>query len=348
MSIIERAIDKLDGVKEDNRPQEDTPREIEKAKPDRVASKATEGDSSTSSTTVEHISQAKTDGGAAQADTSLSSIQTPSGAEISSNEPSVDEIDRQDIEEKDKTNGELYIDLERLAAAGFLTPDCGITSQSEEYQQVKRRLLGNTVVASDEFNGRPNLVMVTSSVPSEGKTFTSINLAMSIAAEIDRTVLAIDTDIAKKDLTRAFGALSRPGIFDLLSDDSLDVSDVMLSTNIPNLVVIPAGLDDSVSTERLASVRMQGISAEISSRYSDRIVIYDTPPILASSASLALAPQVGQLILVVEAGKTKQETFNEALQTLGDIPITGLLLNKSKQISRNSYDYYGYYYRPSA
>ncbi len=191
----------------------------------------------------------------------------------------------------------------------------------------------------------PNLILVTSSVPSEGKTFTSVNLSMSIAAEIDHTVLAIDTDIAKRDLTRAFNALGRPGIYDVLSDDSMDLADVMLRTNIPNFVLVPAGLNSEGSSELLASVRMQQICDELANRYSDRVVIFDTPPVLATSAALALAPKVGQVLLVVEAGKTKQETLSEALALIGESKITGLVLNKSKQMRRSEYDYYGYYYQ---
>ena len=192
---------------------------------------------------------------------------------------------------------------------------------------------------------KANLIMVTSSVPSEGKTFSSVNLSMSIAAEIDHTVLAIDTDIAKRDLTRTFNALGRPGIFDVLSDDSLNLSDVMLRTNIPNFVLIPAGLNSDGSTELLASVRMREICEELANRYSDRVVVFDTPPVLATSAALALAPRMGQVCLVVEAGKTKQETLDEALGLIDRSRITGLILNKSKQQRRSSYDYYGYYYQ---
>ncbi len=191
----------------------------------------------------------------------------------------------------------------------------------------------------------PNLILVTSSVPSEGKTFTSVNLSMSIAAEIDHTVLATDTDIAKRDLTRAFNALGRPGIYDVLSDDSMDLADVMLRTNIPNFVLVPAGLNSEGSSELLASVRMQQICDELANRYSDRVAIFDTPPVLATSAALALAPKVGQVLLVVEAGKTKQETLSEALALIGESKITGLVLNKSKQMRRSAYDYYGYYYQ---
>jgi exopolysaccharide/PEP-CTERM locus tyrosine autokinase len=237
----------------------------------------------------------------------------------------------------------VYIDLDRLAAAGFLQLDGGNTRLDEDYQQVKRRLLGNTVPGMAPSNAPANLIMVTSSVPGEGKTFTSVNMALSLTKEVDHTILAIDTDIVKRDLSKAFGCVDQLGLYDVLSNPALEISDVMLRTNIPNLVVIPAGQDQSARTELLASVRMKAITEELATRYSDRLVLFDTSPILATSTALALAPQVGQFVLVVEANKTKHETLSAALDLLDDTPITGLILNKVKQSTRKSYDYYGYY-----
>lgn len=237
----------------------------------------------------------------------------------------------------------IYIDLDRLAAAGFLQLDGGNTRLDEDYQQVKRRLLGNTLPGMAPSNAPANLIMVTSSVPGEGKTFTSVNMALSLTKEVDHTILAIDTDIVKRDLSKAFGCVDQLGLYDVLSNPALEISDVMLRTNIPNLVVIPAGQDQSARTELLASVRMKAITEELATRYGDRLVLFDTSPILATSTALALAPQVGQFVLVVEANKTKHETLSAALDLLDETPITGLILNKVKQSTRKSYDYYGYY-----
>lgn len=250
---------------------------------------------------------------------------------------SPDEIDDENI---------VYVDPERLAAAGMLVPDSPLTRQSEEYQHIKRRLLGNMVPGILP-HGRPaNLIMITSSVPGEGKTFTSSNLALSLAMEVDHTVLAIDTDIVKSDLSRTFGVVGRTGLYDLLADDSLQLKDLLVRTSIPNLVVLPAGRNYEATTELLASVRMKVLCQEIAQRYKDRVVIFDSPPVLATTTAVALAPLVGQLILVVEAGRTKQEVVKESLQILEGVSITGIILNKSKQPAARGYDYYGYYYRP--
>jgi exopolysaccharide/PEP-CTERM locus tyrosine autokinase len=193
----------------------------------------------------------------------------------------------------------------------------------------------------------PNLILITSSVPGEGKTFTSTNLAISIAMEVDHTVLAIDTDIMKRDLSKVFGVVDRPGLFDLLADHthSLRLEDLLIRTSIPNLVILPAGHRREGSTELLASLRMMELTDEIATRYHDRVVLFDSPPVLATTTASALAPQVGQVILVAEAGKTKHETVREALQRLDRVRITGVILNKSKQPAGSGYDYYGSYYQ---
>jgi len=239
----------------------------------------------------------------------------------------------------------IHIDLERLAAGGFLTPGHPMNRQSEEFQHIKRRLLGNMVPGILHEDRPTNLILITSSVPGEGKTFTSTNLAVSIAMEVDHTVLAIDTDIMKRDLSKVFGVVDRPGLFDLLSDPGLSLPDLLVRTSIPNLVVLPAGNRREGSTELLASVRMRELTDEIAMRYHDRVVLFDSPPVLATTTATALAPLVGQIILVAEAGNTKHETVREALQRLDRVHVTGVILNKSKQQSTPGYDYYGSYYR---
>ncbi|MGE0383636.1 MAG: AAA family ATPase [Gammaproteobacteria bacterium] len=237
----------------------------------------------------------------------------------------------------------LHIDLERLAARGFLVPTGVADRKSEEYQKIKRRILGNMVPGIMEADAPKNLVMVTSAVPGEGKTYTSANLAMSLAAELDRTVLAVDTDIVKSDLTRLFGAEQHLGLFDYLSDPSVRIEDVMLRTNIPKLTLIPSGRTQHMVTERLASEAMKNLTVELANRYRDRVVLFDCPPVLATTSAVALAPSVGQIIVVVEACKTTLETIKAALGMLENVRITGMILNKSRNQPLTS-DYYGYGY----
>ncbi len=235
------------------------------------------------------------------------------------------------------------IDFTRLAAAGFLTPNQATTRQSEEYQQIKRRLLNNIALGAANDGKATNLILITSSVPGEGKTFTSVNLAISIAMEVDHTVLLVDTDIMKRDTSRAMGVSERKGLFDLLANPALKLEDLLVRTSMKNLVLLPVGTPRDGSTELLASMRMRELAKEIATRYHDRVVLFDSPPVLATTTAAALAPLVGQLVLVAEAGSTKQETIKETLQRLDRVTITGVVLNKSKQVTTKSYDYYGYY-----
>ena len=241
-------------------------------------------------------------------------------------------------------NNFVNIDFARLAAGGFLTPDQPMTRQSEEYQHIKRRVLGNMTSGALNNNRPSNLILITSSVPGEGKTFTSINLAISLAMEVDHTILVVDTDIMKRDLSRAFGVVDRKGLFDLLASPDLRLEDLLVRTNLRNLVILPVGTKRDGSTELLASMRMRELADEIARRYHDRVVLFDSPPVLATTTASALAPLVGQVVLVAEAGSTKHETIREALQRLDRVTITGVILNKGKQAAAASYDYYGSYY----
>ena len=240
-----------------------------------------------------------------------------------------------------KTSRRLNLDLERLSRAGFLTPESGRSQLAEEMRHIKRPLLLNAVGASKESLGS-NLIMVTSSRPSEGKSYTSLNLAMSIAKERDKTVLLVDADVAKPGVTRVLGLESEKGLVEYLVDDELTLAEVMLKTNVPNFRFIPAGRRHIHSTELLASDGMIALVKDLSKRYPDRIVIFDSPPLLATSEAAVVASLVGQVVMVVEAEKTTKQELDEALSLIDqNNKYVGLVLNKA----RGSFgtDYYGYY-----
>ena len=237
----------------------------------------------------------------------------------------------------------LNLDLERLAKSGFLTPESGRTQLAEEMRHIKRPLLINAANGSASSARNSNLIMVTSSRPSEGKSYTSLNLAMSIAKERDKTVLLVDADVAKPGVTRMLNFEAEKGLVDYLIDDSLGLSDVMVKTNVPSFRFIPAGRRHIHSTELLASESMMALAQDLSKRYPDRIVLFDSPPLLATSEASVLAGLVGQILMVVEAERTTKQELEEALAQIGqnDDQYIGLVLNKA----RGSFgtDYYGYY-----
>ena len=240
---------------------------------------------------------------------------------------------------------QVTLDLSRLRDAGLVDPQSNKTNRTtEEFRRIKRPLLmhirgeGATVVDN------ANMIMVTSALPGEGKTFTSINLAMSIAMEMDKTVLLIDADVAKPDVTARLGVEAEKGLIDVLLDDGLTLPDVLLRTDIPKLTLLPSGSRHVHSTELLASERMRQLTLELSSRYSDRIVIFDSPPLLLTSESRVLAGLVGQIVLVTEESRTPQHAVKEAVELLDDNEIVGIVMNKgTHRKDSDGYGGYGYY-----
>ncbi len=197
--------------------------------------------------------------------------------------------------------------FDRLLAANMLVPgsDLGRDIQ-DDYRRVKRPLVSNACGRNKLMVDRGNLILVTSSIPGEGKTYSSMNLALSIAQEKDTTVLLVDCDVAKQDLSRMLGLEKTCGLVDVLESDDLSIADVMLQTDIPNLRVVSAGKQNEYVAELLASQRMSDLLDEIASRYNDRIIIFDGPPLLPTPQTQILAGLVGQVVFVIEAGKTPQ------------------------------------------
>jgi exopolysaccharide/PEP-CTERM locus tyrosine autokinase len=242
------------------------------------------------------------------------------------------------------------VSIRDLALEGIISADSERSRAAEEYRMIKRPLLTRA------FSGRPqgavhqNLIMITSSVEGEGKTFSSLNLAISIAMEMDRTVLLVDADLAKPGLSRLLRINDRPGLTDRLIDESIDLSEVLLPTDIPKFNILPAGRRHRRSTELLSSSTMRRLLDELALRYSDRVVLFDSPPLLATSEASALAQQMGQICLVVESAVTPQFLVKDALARLENTENVSLVLNKCKPdlfLGRYGYGYgyqYGYGY----
>lgn len=233
------------------------------------------------------------------------------------------------------------INLAKLRLAGMITPDGETTQISEEFRLIKRPLIQNAFNrgAAPVKNG--NLIMVTSSFPGEGKSFCAINLAMSIAMERDYTVLLVDADVAKPSIPNYLGIKAEKGLMDLLLDDRLQLSDVLIKTNVEKLTILPAGRGHRYATEFLASDGMSRLLQDMAQRYPERIVIFDSPPLMATSESRVLATHMGQIVMVVEAERTTHEALKEALHQIESCDVIGLLLNKGNTL--HGMDYYGSY-----
>jgi len=236
----------------------------------------------------------------------------------------------------------LNIDTEKLKELGYICPNDMTSQISEEFRNIKRPILMNAFGkgAAPIENGK--LIVVSSAVPGEGKTFTTLNLAISIAMERNTTILLVDTDVTNPSLSRIFQLENQLGLLDVLSNDNLNVGEIIRKTNIPTLSVIPAGNNHPYAAELLSSNSMQKFVDEVVERYSDRIILFDAPPILATSHAKVLAQIAGQIMLVVEAGKTLQATVKEAISKLNNNKVIGVILNKSRNVFKGGYGY-GYY-----
>ena len=214
---------------------------------------------------------------------------------------------------------------------------------ADEYRRIKRPLLSNAFGKSASLHERGNLILVTSSIPGEGKTYTAINLALSMAYEQDYTVLLIDCDVTRCGTSRMLGVDDKPGLVDVLENSNNTVGDVILRTDIPKLSLISAGSQHEFVTEMLASQRMSELMAEIGKRYNDRVIIFDGPPLLPTPQTQVLSGLVGQVVFVIEAGKTPQAVVAEALNMISEDKATGPVINNTEGVSARSSYYYGYY-----
>ncbi len=236
---------------------------------------------------------------------------------------------------------QFAVDRNRLRALSLITPDGERTPLAESFRRIKRQILA-TVEKPKPGAPPANLVMVTSALPGEGKTFCAINLAISLALERDRTVLLVDADVARPSISRVLGLRAEGGLMEVLLDRDVDFGDVLWKTDIGGLTVLPAGTAHQHATEFLASDAMAGLLRDMAERYHDRIVVFDSPPLLAATEAAALASHVGQVVVVVEASKTSETALKQALGRIDTSRVTGLLLNKVQSAPLEySYDAYG-------
>jgi protein-tyrosine kinase len=235
------------------------------------------------------------------------------------------------------------LDLGRLQAEGFITPAVRDSRLLHEFRFIKRPLIQYALGKTAMQGPNRNLIMVTSALPGEGKTFVATNLAMSIAMEVDCRVLLVDADVIAPSVPRVLGIEPAKGLMDVLTHKSTGIGDVLMGTNVHRLKLLLAGTQHSNASEFLASEAMTRLLAELSSRYPDRIVIFDSPPLLATTEPRALATQMGQVVLVVEAERTTHAVLESAMSAVESCPLVYTLLNKAPESKVGSYYGYGAY-----
>ena len=239
----------------------------------------------------------------------------------------------------------VQLDFDRLTSSGFVTPNAPRSMVADQFRVIKRPLIDNATGKGASVVQNGNLIMVTSSMPGEGKSFTAVNLALSMAMEMDYTVMLVDADVARPSIMKVLGLPPGPGLLDLLVDDKLEMSQVLLRTNIDNLTLLPSGSPHARATELLASAAMTDLVDDMGKRYSDRIIIFDSPPLLLTTESRVLATHMGQIVMVVQAEKTLQSQVKHALSTIESCPVKLMVLNQARSTGQGAYGYgYGYGY----
>lgn len=238
-----------------------------------------------------------------------------------------------------------HVDEGHLIRGGLLAPLDQALPIADEFRRIKRPLIENVINSAGNDNGYMNVIMVASALPGAGKTFCSVNLAASMSLERELNVMLIDADVAKPHISSAFGLDENAGLLDILEDETRPTDEVLVRTDLNDIQILPAGRKHSQSTELLASDRMADVIKDLATRYPDRIIVVDSPPLLLTSEAQAITKQAGQITLVIESGKTLHQDVQETLETLDRSKPINVILNKSIYTQPGGYygGGYGYY-----
>jgi exopolysaccharide/PEP-CTERM locus tyrosine autokinase len=239
-----------------------------------------------------------------------------------------------------RADRKVTVDRSALRGPGLIAPENEERRLGEEYRLIKRPLL--KAMFGEGAARLSNVIVVTSAVPGEGKTFTSVNLALSLALERNREVVLVDGDVAKRDITRLLKLDEEPGLLDAGGAERRELADTVLRTDLPSLYVLPAGNQHVEATEILASERMTALIAELAADRR-RIVLIDSPPLLVTSEAGVLASLAGQVVVVVQASETPQDIVLRAVESLPEDKAVSLILNQVLSVPERTYGHYGYY-----
>lgn len=236
----------------------------------------------------------------------------------------------------EQTLERITIDTAALRSRGYL-PELGLERRfADHYRQIKRPLIEKALSGGPEMR----ILVVASALPGDGKTFTSINLALSMARERDASVLLIDADGPKARVSEVLGLKGKRGLLDALADESIDVESLVVRTDIRGLELLPAGRFIENATELLASDRMRQIVTRIAARNPRRLVLLDSAPLLVSSEARVLHRVAGQVVLVVRAGATPRQAVSDAIAQVDKSKLQGLIINQA--VFRKDGGYYDY------
>jgi protein-tyrosine kinase len=252
------------------------------------------------------------------------------------------------VEHSSDTNSakRLMIDADAMRAFGYLPEKVKERQFDDQYRRIKRPLI-EKALSGNSAGGDPRIIMIASAVPGDGKTFTSINLALSLALERDISVLLVDSDVAKHHITTIFGLKDQKGLLDSLTDESLDPESLIVPTSTRGFSIMPAGRRAEGTAELMSSNRMRQIVTHLCARNPRRIMLLDSPPLLITNEGRAILKIAGQVVLVVRAGETPRHAVEAAIGMFDEKQAGGIILNQVKVGLTEGYYGYGAYGTPS-
>ena len=238
---------------------------------------------------------------------------------------------------------QALLDMASLEKAGMVVGHKVRTRISEEFRITVGHILRSMHANYSPGRGAPNVLMITSARPSEGKSFSALNLAGSIAQHTQREVLLVDVDAKQRSISAELGLADRPGLLDLSTNPSLRIEDVIVRTAIPHLSVITVGSGHTIGTEISPTRPVTTLVERIARRFPNTVVLLDAPPCLSTSDPSTLAPYVGQIVLVIEAERTQRNEVVAALDLIKACPSITLMLNKIRLTTSYTFGAYHYF-----
>lgn len=252
--------------------------------------------------------------------------------------------------EKSDDAGSLNLDFDRLAKLGFITPTTIDLDLARDFSMVKRRLFRRLCFfgPEDDEDGKKSkrrcpIVLITSGNPGEGKTFSSINFALSLAIEEQLNVLLVDSDLANPSVPRVIGFPYRKrGLFECLVDPAVDLADVTINFNQIPLSVMPAGEATRSPSSMLGGKALADVLTKLKGLGRYDMIVMDGPPLLATTEAAVLAPHADEVVIVIGAGEATGTQLDASLDLLDvNAEKVSLLLNRAV-ISERRAAFYGY------
>jgi protein-tyrosine kinase len=241
-----------------------------------------------------------------------------------------------------RTYKQVVLDPTALRAGGYLPEESKERQFADQYRRIKRPLIDRALTGVSAI-GEPRVIMITSALPGDGKTFTSLNLALSMALERDISVLLVDADVAKRHVSEITNLDREPGLLDALVDESVDPESLVLQTNLRGLSILPAGRPVDTPAELLSSNRMRQIVQDLCVGSPRRIILLDSPPLLITNEGRILIKLAAQIVLVARSGHTPRNALQEAISLFDTRQAGGLVLNQAGGVGSDGYYSYGSY-----